>query len=186
MQTGNRFCAGVLLASAALCPASASPTTAYTYDVHGRLVEASHAEGVADGTVTAYDYDPGDNRTQVATTDDGGFGALAAGLGGSSGETGNQAPVTSADYGGIARCSSGSDFDVTLDDRDPDGSGLELVGVSAGSLGTASVRNATSVWYVPGGTTGSETLTYTVEDSLGAQATGTLTILVDEEGCELS
>ena len=61
----------LLLASGlALLPAvpSAAETITYTYDAKGRLTQAAHAGGPANGATTTYQFDAADNRTSVSTT----------------------------------------------------------------------------------------------------------------------
>ena len=94
----------------------------------------------------------------------------------------NPGPATDPDTGTLSRCLSGV-FDVTADDYDPQGP-VELVAVSKGTHGTASVADTTSVAYTPNNVAGTERLTYVVEDPLGARSEGTLTLtLTVGSGC---
>jgi hypothetical protein len=53
--------AGALLVAAT--PAIAAETIAYTYDVHGRLVQVQRTGTVNNGVATSYTLDKADNRT---------------------------------------------------------------------------------------------------------------------------
>lgn len=55
---------GVLLLGMAASGAAAQETITYSYDVHGRLVEAARSTGAE----TDYAYDAGDSRTSRVTT----------------------------------------------------------------------------------------------------------------------
>lgn len=48
--------------------ASAAETITYTYDVHGRVVTASHSGSVNNGLNVTYSYNAADNRTNVTTS----------------------------------------------------------------------------------------------------------------------
>lgn len=79
------------------------------------------------------------------------------------------------------------DKDVTFNDSDPEGNvPLVLLSVvnSNPSLGSPSVWSASTVRYEADitGATGSDMVTYTVRDSLGATSTGTLTVSVVNSG----
>jgi YD repeat-containing protein len=95
----------------------------------------------------------------------------------------NQPPVANADASSVAVCKL-KDVNVTANDTDPEGNlPLTLVSVSSGTLGTASVLNSTTVHYEANDTPGTDVLTYTITDSLGASANGTLTITVTSAVC---
>jgi hypothetical protein len=62
---------GLRVAAIAAClstPALGGDTVAYSYDALGRLVHVAHSGSVNAGQVSAYAYDPVDNRTNVAVT----------------------------------------------------------------------------------------------------------------------
>lgn len=61
------------LVAAALSVANASAayaqeTTTYTYDAKGRVTNTARSGGPSNGTNTAYQYDPADNRTNVTVS----------------------------------------------------------------------------------------------------------------------
>jgi hypothetical protein len=75
---------------------------------------------------------------------------------------------------------------VVANDTDPEGNvPITLIGVSQGTLGTALISNSSTVGYNAYSTTGTDTITYTVKDSLGAQSTGTLTVTVVPGDCNI-
>lgn len=90
----------------------------------------------------------------------------------------NDPPVTVTDNRSVQRCTI-TTINVVANDSDPEGNlPIVLLSVSAGTIGTASVWNGTSVVYESTITPGTEQLTYTVRDSLGATSNGTLNITV--------
>lgn len=96
----------------------------------------------------------------------------------------NPPPVAVGDTASVGTC--GVKFiNVVANDTDPSGSyPLTLIAVSAASAGTASVLNATTVSYNAYGTPANDTLIYTIRNSAGATATGTLDIaIIDRGGC---
>ena len=71
MRLSRSVCgAGLLLVLAlgASSPAMAQETTTYSYDALGRVVGVARSGGPANGTNTAYAYDPASNRTNVTVT----------------------------------------------------------------------------------------------------------------------
>jgi hypothetical protein len=67
MKNSHRI-AAVALAAAALAAtaaAVASETITYTYDARGRLVKVERTGSVNNGVRAEYQYDKGDNRTNV-------------------------------------------------------------------------------------------------------------------------
>lgn len=94
-------------------------------------------------------------------------------------DTGNQPPVANPDNAGsIPKCGSTS-INVITNDTDPDGNlPLTLISVSSGAALTVSVVNSTTVSIESNGLSGTKTFTYVVSDSLGATATGTVTVNV--------
>lgn len=90
----------------------------------------------------------------------------------------NEPPTTVTDTRSVQRCTI-TTINVVANDSDPEGNlPIVLLSVSAGTIGTASVWNGTSVTYESTITPGLESLTYTVRDSLGATSNGTLNITV--------
>ena len=75
--------------------------------------------------------------------------------------------------GGVA-----TTLNVLSNDRDVDGNPLTLVSVATPSAGTATVSGNQVVYTGPAGFTGTIVFTYVVRDSVGATATGTVTVNV--------
>jgi hypothetical protein len=95
----------------------------------------------------------------------------------------NQPPVTVTDSLSLGRCSTAS-VNVVGNDGDPDGPPpLTLVDVSDATRGDAFVSSTTSITYAAGQVTGSDALTYTVQDGHGATATGLLNVTVGNATC---
>jgi YD repeat-containing protein len=182
--------ASILAALAAASGAEAAETVIYGYDAQGRLT------GVArNGFNTAYAYDRADNRTSMTVSPGGTPSPPPPGPPPPPAPPppspppstpppppSNSPPTTVADALSVARCSTGS-RNVTANDNDPEGNTpLVLLDVSPGTRGNASVLNSTTVQYESFDTTGSDPLTYTVRDSLGASSTGTLNVTVTSGG----
>jgi hypothetical protein len=75
---------------------------------------------------------------------------------------------------------------VVASDTDPESNyPLSLVGVSyTGPLGTASIASSTNILFEATDATGSAVVGYTVQDSLGASASGTLTVTITSGLCQ--
>lgn len=124
------------------------------------------------------------NPTGGATIQAG--GAQASGtINASSGPPINQPPVAVSDGGEIMKCAVQGAFDVIGNDYDPDGNTpLTLVSISySGGLGTALDSDPRIIFRPNGSGTGTAVITYTVQDSLGATATGTLNLNVVQGQC---
>jgi hypothetical protein len=177
----NRKAAYLLGAAASALAVSgtgrASDSTTFTYDALGRLVAVSTTGGPNNGLAVSTAYDPAGNRS-----------SYSVGTGGSPPQPPspppNQPPVAVANSGSMAKCTSKT-FAVLANDYDPDGNTpLSLVGVSYGGLlGTASVSGS-NVHFEAYDSTGTAAVTYTVADSLGATANGTLTITITSAVCQ--
>ena len=166
-------------ATALMCASalSATETVTYSYDAQGRLVQSVISGTVNNGQSSSTSFDAANNRTNYSVS-----------LSGSPPPPppANRPPVTAADSLSVPRCSIKSK-DVTFNDSDPEGN-VPLVLLSAvnanPSHGSASVASASSVSYEAYGTaTGTDVVTYTVRDSLGASSTGTLTITFSGPNC---
>lgn len=168
-------------AAAIAAGAQASETTTYRYDALGRLVAVTSSGSVNNGVATSIGYDPAGNRSTYSV---GGAGGTAPPPGPVPPPPGNSGPATVADALQVPRCTSGSK-NVLFNDTDPEGNyPLALVSVSGGTRGSATILSATTIGYDAGDLTGSDAIAYTVADSLGATATGTLTITVQSGICQ--
>jgi len=152
-------CAAALAAllSALASSAGSQTSSAYTYDVHGRLVGST-----AGGAVT-YTYDKAGNRVRLQVSNN------------------NQAPTANSDTLAVAHNGTNT-LDPRLNDSDPNSDPLTITGVSQGSpvRGTATVINSgQAIRYVANsGQSGLETLTYTISDGRGGAATSTIAVTI--------
>jgi len=159
---------------------SATETVTYSYDAQGRLVQSVISGSVNNGQSSSTSFDAANNRTNYTVS-------LSGGTPPPPPPPSNNPPVTVADsLTNVPKCAF-RDKDVTFNDSDPEGN-VPLVLLSVAntntSLGTPSVISASTVRYQAEatGATGSDTVTYTVRDSLGATATGTLSVTVVNSG----
>jgi hypothetical protein len=174
---------------------TAQEVVTYRYDDLGRLVETRVSGGVDNGVTVATGFDPAGNRVSHAVS---GVGGVAPPPPPSPPPPpppppppANNPPVTVADTLPVNKCGSGS-VDVVFNDSDPDGN-VPLSLVSASNVNTAKgtgyASSATSVTYEAdqSGATGSDTINYVVQDSLGATSTGTVAVTIRTTGiCNLS
>jgi hypothetical protein len=179
------------LASAAV----ASETITYSYDALGRLVATSSSGTVNNGLATAIAYDPAGNRSCYTVA------GAATGTGGSCTPPPPpppspppppppspppppppSGPVANPDSGVVGKCGTVY-VNVIANDTDPGGhTPLTLTGVSGATKGTASVISATTIEYDSAGPTGTTTFSYTMQNSIGQAATGSITITITSSG----
>jgi hypothetical protein len=95
-----------------------------------------------------------------------------------------QPPVANGDSLTVGICDSGT-VNVIANDTDPAGNyPLTLVSVGTSNIGQAVVQDSTTVYFSAGGTPGGANITYTVKNSLGATATGIISVNVTNgTGC---
>jgi YD repeat-containing protein len=175
--------------------AQAGVTTTYAYDALGRLVAVATSGDVNNGLGTAVSYDPAGNRTSYWT----GTGPAPPPPPPPSPPPpappppapppppppANQPPVTQSDTLNVSVCSTGT-INVIANDTDPEGNyPLTVTAVSTATKGGASVISSTTIEYDAGLHAGAESLTYTVQDSLGASSTGTLNVNIASGSCGL-
>jgi len=95
---------------------------------------------------------------------------------------GTQSPTPVNDTGSQAVCTT-ADYNVVQNDTDPGGNyPLSLVSVTPSTSGFT-VISSTTIEYMSGTRAGTNTATYTVQNSKGATATGTLTVTVFAGTC---
>ena len=180
------FLAGIDSASSAQ-----SSTETYTYDALGRLIVTDTSGGENDAEVHSLCYDKAGNRTEYKTTSDGAASSCiddgsSGGSGGGGGGTppppppppSNNPPVTQNDSATLF-CDMILTVNLTANDSDPEGNfPLTVTNVvyTSGSPASVSSFSASSATIDAGPIDGITTFTYTVQDSLGASSTGTLTI----------
>ncbi len=166
-----------LLGTAALAmaaAAAANETVTYTYDALGRLVSASNAGTVNNGLANSLCYDAAGNRTQYRSSAAGSLADCAAAPPPPP-PPGNQPPVANPDSLSAPKCVE-RNVNVIANDTDPDGH-IPLT-LTAVDQPWAWVASGTTVGMTTPDTNGSYVITYTVADSLGATANGSLTVTV--------
>jgi hypothetical protein len=90
----------------------------------------------------------------------------------------NQPPVANFDNAGSVSCGTFKDVNVVANDTDPDGNyPLSLVSASGSAGINVSVVSSTDI-EILGNTSGTKSFSYVVQDSLGATATGSGSIVV--------
>ena len=165
---------------------SQSATETYTYDALGRLVRIDRSGGQNDGKITGTCFDPAGNRTRYDLSSSAPAACPTPTPVPTPTSTPtptptptNSPPTTVANTVGVL-CGATATADLVANDSDPEGNvPLSLVSLSVpdgdGAAG-ASIISSTSV-SITGDFEHSTTIyTYTVQDSLGATSTGTLTI----------
>lgn len=174
--------------SALATSAAANETITYTYDAKGRLTQVSHSGTVNNGVQTSYGHDRADNRSSVIATSGGTPPPSPPPPSPPSpppppSPPTNSPPVTKPDSGGlIAKCATKT-VNVTANDTDPEGNyPLSVVGAIADGGLSVTVVSSTSVEIESLGPSGTKTVTYTVRDSLGATATGIISLVVRTTG----
>lgn len=155
--------------------AMSTETVTYSYDAQGRLVQSVISGTVNNGQTSTTAFDTAGNRTNYAVSLNGTPPPPPPA---------NQPPTTAADALSVPKCAV-RNKDVTFNDSDPEGN-VPLVVLSVinsnPALGAPSVLSASTVRYEAGASPGSDVVTYTVRDSLGATSTGTLNITVTNSG----
>lgn len=173
-----------LLAGSVLALASAAEageTTTYTYDPLGRLTATSSSGGPASGVNSSYGYDCAGNRIQVVA----GAGAAPVPPPPPCGPApppppgNNQPPTANADTApSIPKCGS-TTVNVTANDADPEGNiPLVVAGVGTAAGLALTVPSGSTIGIESLGPSGLKTFTYTVRDTLGATATGNVSVTV--------
>lgn len=163
---------------AVLCgTASADETQSYVYDELGRLVAVQYSGSVNNNQAHSLCYDPAGNRTLYKSSS---AGALTSCAGGTPAPSPtptptNQPPVANPDSLSAPKCVYRT-VDVIANDTDPEGHyPLTLTAVNQP---WATVVNSTTVGMDTPDINGTYIITYTVADSLGATANGSLTLTV--------
>ncbi len=96
-------------------------------------------------------------------------------------------PVNDAPAAGADSATTTADTPVVINvlsnDSDVDGNPLSVTAWTNGALGTVTCTAAGACTYTPGGTSGTDTFTYTVSDGAGGLTTGTVTVTVGPVPC---
>lgn len=95
----------------------------------------------------------------------------------------NNPPTVGNNSFSIKACAEKT-IDLTSNDSDPEGNyPLRVTSVGQTSLGVFDIVSDSSVIFYASGTAGGDTVSYTVEDSLGASATGLINFGVFARVC---
>ncbi len=170
-----RALAKILALGAALapCAAQAGETQTYTYDELGRLTAVQYSGTVNNGQAHSLCYDPAGNRTKYKSDAAG----VIANCNGGGGGGGGQPPVAVNDSTSASRCQTKT-VNVTSNDSDPDGHlPLTVIAASIGAM-DASPSLPASVTFTAPDAAGTFPITYTIQDTSGATANGTLSVTV--------
>ena len=161
LKCGGLACLVLIFQSLiSLSYAHAGPT-AYTYDSLRRVTKATYPNGMS----ISYQYDNAGNVTSVVSSG----GAPPP-------PPTNLPPVANADSFAIQKCSF-SYFDVLGNDTDPDNNvPLSIVSVTGSGKVSATLVDSQTIRFESYSILGLTTLSYKIQDSLGAQATGTINI----------
>lgn len=187
---------GMVLAAATLVPGPVSAPLAQTqvksneYDALGRLRAAQTTGGVNDGDARSLCYDAAGNREKLRASTDSSVVTCSSPAPTptptpTSSPTptptptsSNNPPVTQSNYVGV-KCGLSKTVNLTSNDTDPEGNyplALQSITWAGGADASATIVSGSSVVAYSGSTDDVTTLSYTVADSLGATATGQLTI----------
>jgi hypothetical protein len=188
-------CLIVTAALAGGASALASETQTYAYDDLGRLVAVGYAGTINAGNQHSMCYDPADNRTRYRS-DPAGAPAQCPAPAPVPTPTPeptltpppapNAMPVANTDSISVKVCVNGQK-DVVANDTDPDGDyPLTLVSVGTTPIADVSIAgDGRSISVTGYSTPASGSVSYTIMDSRGAAATGTLNVTVTAgTGCQ--
>ena len=162
----------------------ANENIAYRYDAKGRLIEVRRTGTVNNNVVTAYSMDKADNRLAVVTTGSLNTGPSSPPPPPPPPPSSNSPPVPGAvPTQNIIRCTARS-VNVTSGATDPENNLPITVIAANGSSGRGVATVAlNAVQYEAFVTTGTDIVTYTLSDSLGATANGTFYVNITAGTC---
>jgi hypothetical protein len=96
----------------------------------------------------------------------------------------SQPPVANPDFASTTVCGTVT-VNVVANDTDPGGNyPLQLTGIVSSTMGTPTIVSSTSIEFDAFGRTGTGTVTYTVANSKGATANGTLSVTISGGTCQ--
>jgi Bacterial cadherin-like domain len=153
----------------------ASETQTYSYDALGRLVSVQYSGSVNNNQAHSLCYDPAGNRTLYKSSSAGSLATCGGGPPPPPPPPPNQPPVANPNSITAPKCVYRS-VNVISNDTDPDGH--YPLALTAVNQPWAWVESSTNVGMQTPETNGTYYITYTVADSLGATANGTLTVTV--------
>ena len=162
----------------------ANENIAYKYDAKGRLIEVRRTGTVNNNVVTAYSMDKADNRQTVVTTGSPNTGPSAPAPPPPPPPPSNSPPVPGAvATQNIIRCTARS-VNVTSGATDPENNlPIAVTAANASSGRGLATVVANAVNYEAFVNTGTDIVTYTLRDSLGATANGTFNVNITAGTC---
>ena len=181
--------------SALIASVRANEVQTYAYDDLGRLIRVSYTGTVNNNQIHSTCFDENDNRMRYRSDP---LGAAATCPTPTPAPTpsptqtpppppppSNNPPATNADSVTGKICETASK-NVTANDTDPDGDlPLTVTAVATSSLADVYIVSSSTIGVAAYGSTGSTSVSYTIVDSRGASATGTLTITIQNgTGCQ--
>ena len=195
MRLSTRLLAGVAVVGIAGMSTTlpASETTTYSYDAFGRLVQSTVSGGPSSGWKSRSCFDHADNRTNYymgSGTPPGCPSVAPAPTPSPTSSpsptptssptptpTSSQGPVTQNDSIALS-CGTSGQINLIANDSDPDGNTpltLQSITRTSGSS-SASIISSSTAQVLASSLQGISQFTYTVADSVGKTATGSLTV----------
>lgn len=173
---------------------NANEVQTYTYDDLGRLVAVGYSGDVNNNQKHSMCYDSTDNRTRYRSDPQNTAAVCPAPVAVPTPPPApppppppapNAPPVANADSVSVKKCENKT-IASTANDTDPDGDyPLTVTAVGTTSLAEVSILNGSTISVTGYGTLGTTSVTYTIQDSRGASASGTLSITVTNgTGCQ--
>jgi YD repeat-containing protein len=179
MRARSLLLAGVACAVLLAGPSSqASENTVYVYDALGRLITSTRTGGPSSGVTMATCFDPAGNRSQYFVGTSGVPACATPAPDPTPTPTPtptNHPPIAAADSYSVATCSE-TWLSVKANDSDPDGDPITLIAASNSGYYATPYVSDPQIDYWANNHNGTDTVTYTIQDSHGATATGTATI----------
>lgn len=178
-----------LVVLASLSVGAAAETATYQYDALGRLVASTLSHGAV--VSTSIGYDPAGNRSSYVVGGSGaGAGTGGGGSGGGGGGGGGGAPPTTVTQTVTIGVCDSTTVDVQAGgDSDPGGHYPLVVTSASVTAGSNVINGGTSSGSSvavgsQGNIRGNGQITYTIQNSVGASATGVLAVrVVAGSGC---
>ena len=164
--------------------AAATETVVYTYDALGRLTGSATTGTVNGGVQTSTSFDPAGNRAGYSVSGVGGVGTPPPPPPPTPPPpppppAPNQPPVFVSDPVLSAPCNDSNDQNVLGNDTDPEGNlPLSLTLTGGTGINYVSPSGTQSITFFAPAKRGAYSVTYTIRDSRGATATGTLNLQV--------
>lgn len=145
------------------------------------LGSPAHGTAVISGDQVSYTPNEGYvGSDSFSYTIEDGYGGSASAMVSITVNRANTAPLAVDDQYQVDEASGENTLDVLANDSDPDGDTFSLSAVTPPAHGSATISGDVITYTPEPGFFGTDVFTYTIEDSLGLQATATVTITVRE------